>query len=319
VKPIRVIVHAGPWKTGSTTLQEFFYSNRELFIRHGVLYPDGSVEQNAHHEIPNLIANSMSRFYWLPNISQIALTDVLKKCFEELNFRNISTLLFSSEDFAALNSDQYNQFIELLSQENDITLEIIWFDFDPINRLSSFQNQLIRQGEYVDSIASEQIVANISGLKGYFEDVVSKIPATVHRIDYDALKGDTEIFQICLDLILNENRFQDKWVFPTSRINSSIPTDKLKILNEFNQLNIGERQFDESCPVVFSDSYPEQKNRFEGFFGVLTESLERDALVGERDALVGERDSIITSRTWRALRPYRAMRSLFQKNKETAF
>jgi hypothetical protein len=262
----------------------------------------------------------MSRFHYLPEVSQIALIDVLQRYLGDMNLKNISTLLLSSEDFASLNSDQYVQFIELLSQENDITLEIIWFNFDPINRLSSYQNQLIRQGEFVNSITTEQIARKITHLEGYFEDVVSKISATVHRIDYDGLKGDTEIFQICLDLVLSENTLQENWVFPASRINSSIPADKLKILNEFNRLNIGERQFDDLCPVLFSDLYPEQKNRFEGFFQVLTESLERDGLVSERDGLVSERDGLVSERDalvsstiWRSTR---WLRSLINLNKK---
>jgi hypothetical protein len=323
----RIILHVGPWKTGSTALQEFFYINRELLLTHGVFYPIGLVSKRAHHEIPNLIANSMSRWPTLPNARQINLIEVLKSYFEEMDLRGISTLLLSSEDFAGLDSDQYAQLITSLSQENKINVEIVYFEFDPFKRLKSYKNQMILQGEFVDSNASHQILTNVSEMKENLENFLKESRLLFHRINYDSLKNHIEIYQKCLDLIvhLKANVSQGEWLIPPKGINASIPEKKLDLLNEFNRLNIGQRQFDQTCPVQFSNYFPEQTDRFVRFRQVIYESMERDSAVAERDSAVAERDSavaerdsavaerdsVLNSTIWKITKPYRILRSLF--------
>jgi hypothetical protein len=312
----RIILHVGPWKTGSTTLQEFFYTNSALLLRHGVFYPLGLVSKNAHHEIPNMITDSMSRWPRLLNAKQMTLNKVLKGYFDEMNFRGVSTLLLSSEDFAGLNFDQYAQLIALLSQEKDVNLEMIFFEFDPVKRLNSYQNQFILQGEYVDSNASNQILEGILQHKKDFEVAISDSSLIVHRVNYDNLKGTSEIYQKCLDIIFNlkANLFQGEWLIPTTGINATIPAEKINLLNEFNRLNIGRRKFDRSCPVQFSDLFPEQTDRLNLFRQLLYESIERDSAVAERDSAVAERDSAVAERDalsssiiWKLFAPYRKL------------
>jgi hypothetical protein len=91
-------------ETGSSALQEFFHINRKILLDHGVLFSVGLVTKSAHHEIPNLITGSMSRFHFLKNLEQISLSDLLKRYFEEMKLSQVFTLLLSSEDFASLNS-----------------------------------------------------------------------------------------------------------------------------------------------------------------------------------------------------------------------
>lgn len=250
----------------------------------------------------------MSRFPHLPNTDKIRLIDVLKSYFDEMSLRGISTLLLSAEAFAGLNSQQYNNLITLLSKGKKINLEVIYFEFDPVKRLKSYENEFIRSGEFVDSNARQQILNYISQLKGNLENFFNESTLIVHRINYDSLGHHTEIYKKSLDLILNlnENLFQGEWLLPPKGINASIPEKQLNLLNEFNRLNTGERRFDRACPVQYSNLFPEQTVRLIRFRQSLYESIERDRALAERDIL-------LNSKSWRFLQSYRYLRDLFSK------
>jgi hypothetical protein len=281
----RIIIHVGPPKTGSTALQEFFSINRALLLRNGVFYPVGLVVPEAHHEIPNIITDSMSRFHrWVPNAEHISLIEVLKSYFDEINFREISTLMLSSEDFADLNSDHYAKFIESLSEAGDISIEFVYLDFDPAKRLESYVNQFIRQGEYVDDDVRNQIFERIKNITKNFLSATTSIPAVVHRIDYHQLKNSTDIFEKLLGLILNEHTEWelDDWSIPIRNLNVSIKSEKIALLNQFNAINNGERLFDSSCPVLYSTLYPTQADRFNDFVKLLNSVPEGENPLADR-------------------------------------
>lgn len=52
----RCVVHIGAPKTGSTAVQSFLESNREVLQRHGVLYPDVCLRGFGHHDLAFLLA-----------------------------------------------------------------------------------------------------------------------------------------------------------------------------------------------------------------------------------------------------------------------
>jgi len=250
----------------------------------------------------------MSRFSWLPNASQMSLSEILKSYFDELNSKQISTLLLSSEDFASFNSVDFSQLIGSLPQGEQFNLEVIFFDFNPKNRLKAYQNQFIQQGEFVDSNTIKEIIKRISRIKRDFEDAVSVHPIIVHWVNYESLRTPTEIYEQSLDLILNssKNLIRGNWSIPVKMLNTSIPLEKIELLNKFNKIINGGRQFDFSCPVVFSNLFPEQKNRFNRFTQLLNEFPECDRTTAERD-------SIPNSTIWKFFSPYRKLIRLMRK------
>jgi len=122
----RIIIHVGPWKTGSTALQEFFHINREKLLSYGILYPVGLVAPQAHHEIPNIFKNTMLRFMPSPNPTIFDWNTIQSNYFEQLRINKVDTLLLSSEDFAGLNADQFSQLFESLTGDSDSSLELIF-------------------------------------------------------------------------------------------------------------------------------------------------------------------------------------------------
>lgn len=47
----RIILHAGPHKTGSTAMQNALFGKRETLARQGIVYPSIGVRNNAHHDL----------------------------------------------------------------------------------------------------------------------------------------------------------------------------------------------------------------------------------------------------------------------------
>lgn len=239
----RVIIHVGPWKTGSTALQEFFHLNCDLLLSYGIFYPRGIIAENAQHEIPNTITDSMTRFPWLSKSSLMSLNQMVTGYFEEMRKREISTLLLSSEDFAGLDSVAYSRLTEVFWSEAEINLEFIYFDFDPEERLNSYLGQFIRQGEYIGNTTSDQIRIKISDISSNFASAIANISAIVHRIDYQKLLNSNDIYEKTWNVILNEEipLISSKWSIPRTRTNSSMPAEQRAFLNDFNMIYIGGR------------------------------------------------------------------------------
>jgi hypothetical protein len=229
----------GPWKTGSTALQEFFHINREQLLVHGVYYPIGIISQNSQVEIPNIIKDSVNRFHWVPNTSSLNLNELIKSYYNEMNLRNMTSLLLSSEDFANFESADYAKLFQSFGAQGRVTFEIVFFDFDPVKRLDSYVNQFIRQGEYVDDNSYNQILESVSQIQNNFENATRDCSAVIHRIDYEQLMNSSDIYEKTLSLILNEkiSRISENWSIPHTRVNSSISLEQTTWLNEFNKLN----------------------------------------------------------------------------------
>ena len=56
---MKIIIHMGLHKTGSTSFQNFLHSNRKALINFGILYPDIDNNEESHWQLPNqLIRNN---------------------------------------------------------------------------------------------------------------------------------------------------------------------------------------------------------------------------------------------------------------------
>ncbi len=91
--PIRLAIHAGPHKTGSTSIQAALDASRDLLASHGVLYPQSlpAARWPAQHADAWLLLRDRRRkreFHaWLAG------------CHDQARQRNCETVLLSSENF----------------------------------------------------------------------------------------------------------------------------------------------------------------------------------------------------------------------------
>jgi len=274
----RIILHVGPWKTGSSALQEFFYINRERLLRHGVYYPTGQITPQSQIEIPNFFRKELARFLSEEEVRNFDCKNLIRAYVSDLIVNQAKTLLLSSEDFANFESNNYIELLQLFSEEIDFEFELIYFDFEAEERLASYKNQFVRQGEFVDELALGKILARIKSINPRFDAAISGISAIIHRINYNHLANPEDIFKLVTAIVLNKSSIPhlNDWSLPAKSLNISISAEAIELLNEFNRVNVEGRPFDESCPVIFSDSFPIQSARFSSFTKLLFKLIERD-------------------------------------------
>lgn len=94
---MKIIIHMGLHKTGSTSFQNFLHSNRKALINFGILYPDIDNNEESHWQLPNqLIRNNWTY-----------LENYLKNIITVAKQEKVNTIFISSEDFAILLTESF--------------------------------------------------------------------------------------------------------------------------------------------------------------------------------------------------------------------
>jgi hypothetical protein len=106
----KLIVHLGPYKTGTSTIQKTLYNNRRVLLRYGVLYPAIPIRGEAHHNIPWEDYSEIERIFG--NWEKYA------------NLACASRILISSEHFSAIPKDRLekifaNKIVEFFIYKRD--------------------------------------------------------------------------------------------------------------------------------------------------------------------------------------------------------
>jgi hypothetical protein len=94
---MRIILHIGLYKTGTTAVQKFFTRNRAALARRGVLYPESYTKFDAHHPLP-----------WALGVghrdkdSSMPAEEVVRAILHEADAAGAETVILSSEEFINL-------------------------------------------------------------------------------------------------------------------------------------------------------------------------------------------------------------------------
>lgn len=117
----RVLLHAGPPKSGSTSLQSFFRKNREALAKQGVLIPQAGWSGGQHMDLPLIVAQRERKGVKRLR-PQRAATDNLREKFatrlqsELSDGQRYHTLLFSSEAMFLSKDEEVVGYRELFSK-----------------------------------------------------------------------------------------------------------------------------------------------------------------------------------------------------------
>jgi hypothetical protein len=320
----KIIVHVGPWKTGSSAIQAFLGLNRTKLESFGILYPLGLYSPDVHDEIPKLIQGRHNTTSNLIEEENLSAHRILSSYTGQLDQLHLHTLLLSSENFAGFNSEDYSNFSSILRDLGICKIEVIYFDFTVQSRFNSYKNQIIRHGDYFDTDAANLLFEEVNSLTRKFEIATQNHDLTVKRINYQSLRHDDEIYQKFLETAIGSplGFIKNDWILPNHRINISLPQPYVNLMNEFNKFNAGDRKYDSAMSLVYSKEDTDEKSRFLIFYEVIIKLAERDNAIAERDNAIAERDNAIAerdnaiaerekiqnSRTWRAFRFYRFIR-----------
>jgi len=129
---MRLIIHIGLHKTGTTSFQNFLHFNRDSLLEAGVLYPEMG-EHESHWVIPNQIVRNNWDY----------VEDYMKTSLSNAKKANIETVFISSEDFELFLFEGY-----LASQFENLVLDL---GYSKIYWVSVLRNQW----DYFNSIYSE--------------------------------------------------------------------------------------------------------------------------------------------------------------------
>lgn len=96
----RIILHVGRHKSGTTSLQASFWENRDLLATKGILYPESSRRENAHHLFAEALHPRRIREVGLDEIDN---EEAIQNLISEIESTTCETILISSEAFQNCN------------------------------------------------------------------------------------------------------------------------------------------------------------------------------------------------------------------------
>lgn len=103
MKSRRLHLHIGRAKVGSTALQHFLWSNRELLAQRGVLYPETPVLHSASHKLALVFQPELSDHR---HVRETTAEQVYAATFEEADRRGIHHVIASSENLFTVDPRQ---------------------------------------------------------------------------------------------------------------------------------------------------------------------------------------------------------------------
>lgn len=123
---IDFILHVGPHKTGSTSLQKCLYENRDILLKDGILYPDSPPGSNFIEQHSDIV------FYLLSN--NINLVD---DYLSEIHQKSISVkarfILISGEEFFnLLGTDHFSCLVDKISSKYRLRVLYIKRDIEEL-------------------------------------------------------------------------------------------------------------------------------------------------------------------------------------------
>ena len=94
---MKIVIHMGLHKTGSTSFQNFLSLNKLVLMDAGILYPNIDNNEESHWKIPNQII--LENWTYLENY--------FKEIILIANKNNLKTIFISSEDMSILLTESY--------------------------------------------------------------------------------------------------------------------------------------------------------------------------------------------------------------------
>jgi len=166
-----IILHIGRSKTGTTSLQNFFYQNTEWLYNNGYEYPEIYRPKVAHHFLSRQFNRKALKSLTDTEIKKL-IQDARNNILE--NTTSDKTILFSSEGMQACNP----KIIRRIFNEKYFNVKIVCYFRDQISFLSSSYTQGIHESfkthhpeEYIRS-ANPNYYEFISGWKNCFENLI---------------------------------------------------------------------------------------------------------------------------------------------------
>lgn len=164
----KAIIHMGLPKTGTTTIQNVLYKNRDwLLKKYKYYYP--SVEANHTNFLcimflPDPRTHVTVKMRGLTTDAEVEAlrAECFKRLEAEIESANWETLVFSAEGLANLSSDSLMNFQKWLSRYVD-SCEVIYWVRHPLDFTKSLMQQMIKGGETIEDMMKRLPLTNFKG------------------------------------------------------------------------------------------------------------------------------------------------------------
>ena len=313
---MKYIIHAGPWKTGTTTLQSCWNKNRELLQLHGIHYPQNYRNLNAHHQVPHAIVGSLDvlKAIFQQDLSDFDLHLYLQNIRKEAENLGCSQILLSTESFARLTIDEFKSFFKEILIEQTDSVEILWIDREINSAIESYIWQGINSGDYWEESQREflrkRIQARLNLSNILIQEFASDSKIKIHVIPYLDVNGISyirELHEIFLPVDISEQLVQETSRKPLNQSGSSAMKEKL---NAFNSVNV-ERDWDFlDSKIVRSDDFPKERQRLAKYRELL---WENENLLGQIHELSAYKNAVENSRGWKLLTYIQRLKSFLRR------
>ena len=239
---VSVILHVGPHKTGSSSIQALLASQRETLASHGVFVPDGvSDEYPGHHMVPfTLQKRDMAK---LDGSGVENLPQILASWLESAWAARCSRLALSAEDLSTMSDEQWRQFADDLATAQQVSgihidsLALCVTDRDPEARVRSAARELVKGGASDSAEVLEGLLrADISAHDRAIAEFVAQLPMPT-RVIRTPFEGEDFVkrwFELNLGAEVTQQIPRDALA---RRVNEMLSENTIEQLRGFNRLN----------------------------------------------------------------------------------
>lgn len=240
---MKVILHIGWHKTGTSSLQTFLLNNKTVLLEHhGILFPDTGLISNAHHKLAWSLQDPLISL-WAKKISfNTPAEEIFALLFTECRTKNAETLLLSSEEFSLTEKFRISRLASILKPHQ---VTIVAYIRRQDKYLESLYNQLIKNSfmRYhldFDRFIENKIKEGTLNYMDYFSRWSDQFPMAefiIRPYERDLLPQN----DICHDFLINVLHSPDHdFSFNPVEENESLGFRSVEFLKRMNRISIGD-------------------------------------------------------------------------------
>jgi len=171
---MKLVIHIGLHKTGTTTFQTFLHLNRKTLLKAGVFYPEMGDEHESHWVLPNQLVRNNWDY----------VEDFMRTNFKAAKKENVETVFISSEDFELFLFEGFRA-----SQLENLSYRI---GFSSINWVCVLRNQWDYFNSLYSQLSKQQVCLNYAtageAILNFGElSMNSKVYKWRYAFDYDVI------------------------------------------------------------------------------------------------------------------------------------
>ncbi|PKI00979.1 sulfotransferase family protein [Glaciecola sp. 33A] len=236
LQKLKLIIHVGTPKTGTTSLQTYLNKKQRKLRGKGILYP---------HNLDKLQNTAAPKHQWFEkNLVTINLDSLLE------NFRNIISQVKSDTHTIILSSEGiYNYWWDFPSQSKDILGELskrfdievwVWFR-EPLGFIESYYKQCIRNPQVVGNpcYGKDLSFAEMLNINWFFQHLdyqgfVTECQTVFGKNNISVFKYEGDVVQE----VIRKLGLATPHDNPTPRQNNSVNSASIKLLRTINHYNM---------------------------------------------------------------------------------